>query len=116
MQSSSHFWWPTPFLMDQQLTDEEGVFRNGHAAILATAPLPRRTISPILSGRDDSEVFQEMVTAGPPGAAKSEEYGVIDDHVMRHARNLKRVNLDEETYDIHTLISGPARTSLQAFC
>jgi alkylation response protein AidB-like acyl-CoA dehydrogenase len=98
------FRWDDPFLLDDQLTEDERLIRETARAYAQDRLLPR-VIKAYLEEKTDREIFDEMGALGIQ----------IEYQVMRHATNLETVNTYEGTHDVHALILGRAITGIQAF-
>ncbi|WP_410216575.1 acyl-CoA dehydrogenase [Paracoccus sp. (in: a-proteobacteria)] len=78
MAGQSHkgasFNWQDPFLLDDQLTEDERMIRDA-AASFATDRLLPRIENAYLNEETDPEIFREMGAAGLLGVTVPEEYG-----------------------------------------
>jgi len=78
MSASAHkgqaFSWSDPFLLDDQLTEDERMIRDAAAAFAADRLLPR-VEKAYLEERVEPEIFKEMGEAGLLGVTLPEEYG-----------------------------------------
>ncbi|MCQ0988872.1 acyl-CoA dehydrogenase [Jiella marina] len=78
MSASAHkgqaFSWSDPFLLDEQLTEDERMIRDAAAAFAADRLLPR-VEKAYLEERVEPEIFKEMGEAGLLGVTLPEEYG-----------------------------------------
>src|SRR5271168_17898 len=72
--SPVNFQWDDPFMLDQQLTEEERMVRDTARAYAQDKLLPRVT-SAYLDERFDREIMTEMGDLGLLGATIPEEYG-----------------------------------------
>jgi glutaryl-CoA dehydrogenase len=68
------FAWEDPFLLDDQLTDEERMIRDAAAGFAADRLLPR-VEDAYLNETTDPEIFREMGEAGLLGVTVPDEYG-----------------------------------------
>src|SRR5690625_1742788 len=72
--AQSSFQWQDPFLLDQQLTDEERMIRDAARAYCQDKLLPR-VLSAFREERTDVEIFREMGELGLLGPTIPENYG-----------------------------------------
>ncbi|WP_394688898.1 acyl-CoA dehydrogenase [Hoeflea sp.] len=98
MSSSHHkgipFDWSDPFLIDDQLSDEERMIRESAAAFAADRLLPR-VESAYLNEDTDPEIFREMGQNGLLGITVPEEYGCAGASYVSYglvAREIERVD------------------------
>ncbi|EDQ31827.1 Acyl-CoA dehydrogenase [Hoeflea phototrophica DFL-43] len=98
MSSSNHkgipFNWSDPFLIDDQLSDEERMIRESAAAFAADRLLPR-VESAYLNEDTDPEIFREMGQNGLLGITLPEEYGCAGASYVSYglvAREIERVD------------------------
>ncbi len=98
MSSSNHkgipFNWSDPFLIDDQLSDEERMIRESAAAFAADRLLPR-VESAYLNEDTDPEIFREMGQNGLLGITVPEEYGCAGASYVSYgliAREIERVD------------------------
>jgi alkylation response protein AidB-like acyl-CoA dehydrogenase len=132
----SRFNWEDPFLLDNQLSDEEKMIRDS-ARAFAQERLQPRVIEAYRNEVTDPAVFREMGELGMLGVTVPEQYeelessyvaygliardmhggnGISEEYqVIRHAANLETVNTYEGAHDVHALILGRAITGLSAF-
>ncbi len=92
--SLSSFNWEDPFLLDDQLTDEERMLRDGTAAY-AQEKLQPRVIEAFREEKTDPAIFAEMGEMGLLGATIPEEYGGIGAGYVAYgliAREVERVD------------------------
>ncbi len=92
--SLSSFNWQDPFLLDDQLTDEERMLRDGTAAY-AQEKLQPRVIEAFREEKTDPAIFAEMGAMGLLGATIPEEYGGIGAGYVAYgliAREVERVD------------------------
>jgi glutaryl-CoA dehydrogenase len=71
------FAWDNPFLLDQQLTEDERMIRDTAWDYAREKLLPRVTEA-YLNGETDREIFREMGALGLIGVTFPEEYGCAD--------------------------------------
>ncbi len=98
MSSKSHkgtpFSWSDPFLLDDQLTEEERMIRDSAAAFAADRLAPRIEAA-YLNETTDPEIFREMGQAGLLGVTVSDEYGGVGASYVAYglvAREIERVD------------------------
>ena len=72
--SKASFHWEDPFLLDQQLTEEERMVRDA-AAVYAQEKLTPRVLEAFRNERTDPSIFREMGELGMLGATIPAEYG-----------------------------------------
>ncbi len=92
--SLASFNWEDPFLLDDQLTDEERMLRDGTAAY-AQEKLQPRVIEAFREEKTDPAIFAEMGAMGLLGATIPEEYGGIGAGYVAYgliAREVERVD------------------------
>ena len=73
-KSAASFVWNDPFLLDDQLSEDERMIRDGAAAFCADKLAPR-VEDAYLNETTDPEIFREMGAAGLLGVTVPEEYG-----------------------------------------
>ena len=98
MSSKSHkgesFNWQDPFLLDDQLTEEERLIRDSAAAFAAETLAPR-VAGDYLNEVTDPEIFRAMGGAGLLGVTIPEEYGAAGASYVSYglvAREIERVD------------------------
>lgn len=98
MSSKSHkgapFSWSDPFLLEDQLTEEERMIRDSAAAFAAEKLAPR-VQDAYLNEHTDPEIFREMGAAGLLGVTVAEEYGGVGASYVSYglvAREIERVD------------------------
>jgi len=94
LPSLSSFNWQDPFLLDDQLTEEERMLRDGTAAY-AQEKLAPRAIAAFREEKTDPSIFAEMGEMGLLGATIPEEYGGIGAGYVAYgliAREVERVD------------------------
>ena len=72
--TKARFDWADPFLLDEQLTDDERMIREAARDYCQDKLLPR-VISAYLEERTDREIFNEMGALGLIGVTVPEQYG-----------------------------------------
>ncbi|WP_163266619.1 acyl-CoA dehydrogenase [Chelativorans alearense] len=72
--ATSPFTWDDPFLLDDQLSDEERMIRDAAAAFAADKLAPRIEHA-YMNEETDPEIFREMGAAGLLGITIPDEYG-----------------------------------------
>ncbi len=88
------FDWPDPFLIDDQLTDEERMIRDTAHEYCQDKLMPR-VASAYLEERTDREIFNEMGELGLLGLTIPEEYGCAGANYVSYglvAREVERVD------------------------
>ena len=88
------FSWSDPFLLDDQLTEEERMIRDGAAAFAADRLMPR-VQNAYLEEVTDPEIFREMGENGLLGVTIPEEFGGIGANYVSYglvAREVERVD------------------------
>ncbi len=70
----SPFSWSDPFLLEDQLTEEERMIRDSAAAFAADRLAPRVEAA-YLNEETDPEIFREMGASGLLGVTVDEAYG-----------------------------------------
>ena len=92
--SKASFHWEDPFLLDQQLTEEERMVRDA-AAVYAQEKLTPRVLEAFRSERTDPSIFREMGELGMLGATIPAEYGGAGLNYVSYgliAREIERVD------------------------
>ena len=92
--SKASFHWEDPFLLDQQLTEEERMVRDA-AAVYAQEKLTPRVLEAFRNERTDPAIFREMGELGMLGATISPEYGGAGLNYVSYgliAREIERVD------------------------
>lgn len=88
------FDWPDPFLLEDQLTDEERMIRDTAHEYCQDKLMPR-VASAYLEERTDREIFNEMGELGLLGLTIPEEYGCAGANYVSYglvAREVERVD------------------------
>jgi glutaryl-CoA dehydrogenase len=91
---TSSFAWNDPFLLDDQLSDEERMIRDS-AAAFAEAELLPRVQEAYLNEHTDPELFRLMGKAGLLGVTLPEKYGAANANYVAYglvAREVERVD------------------------
>ncbi len=98
MSAHSHkgvaFNWEDPFLLEDQLSEEERMIRDTAAAFAADKLLPRIEDA-YLNETTDPEIFREMGANGLLGATVPEEYGGVGANYVSYgliAREVERID------------------------
>jgi glutaryl-CoA dehydrogenase len=92
--SKASFHWEDPFLLDQQLTEEERMVRDA-AAVYAQEKLTPRVLEAFRNERTDPSIFREMGELGMLGATIPAEYGGAGLNYVSYgliAREIERVD------------------------
>ncbi|MCC5778502.1 acyl-CoA dehydrogenase [Nitratireductor sp. B36] len=92
--SRSTFVWDDPFLMEEQLTDEERMIRDAAAAFAADKLAPRIEHA-YMNEETDPDIFREMGAAGLLGVTVPEEYGGVGAGYVSYglvAREVERID------------------------
>ncbi|WP_040678382.1 acyl-CoA dehydrogenase [Nitratireductor pacificus] len=92
--SRSSFVWDDPFLMEDQLSDEERMIRDAAAAFAADKLSPRIEHA-YMNEETDPSIFREMGAAGLLGVTIPEEYGGVGAGYVSYglvAREVERVD------------------------
>ncbi len=92
--SRSTFVWDDPFLMEEQLTDEERMIRDAAAAFAADKLSPRIEHA-YMNEETDPDIFREMGAAGLLGVTVPEEYGGVGAGYVSYglvAREVERID------------------------
>jgi glutaryl-CoA dehydrogenase len=92
--SKASFHWEDPFLLDQQLTEEERMVRDA-AAVFAQEKLTPRVLEAFRNERTDPSIFREMGELGMLGATIPAEYGGAGLNYVSYgliAREIERVD------------------------
>ena len=90
----SPFAWADPFLLNDQLGEEERMIRDSAAAFAADRLAPRVTDA-YLNETTDPEIFREMGAAGLLGVTVAEEYGGVGASYVSYglvAREIERID------------------------
>ncbi len=88
------FTWSDPFLLDDQLTEEERMIQ-GSAAAFAADRLAPRVEAAYLNEETDPEIFREMGASGLLGVTVAEEYGGVGASYVAYglvAREIERID------------------------
>ncbi len=88
------FNWADPFLLDDQLSEEERMIRDSAAAFAADRLLPRVNEA-YLDEKTDPEIFREMGQNGLLGVTVPEQYGGIGASYVSYgliAREVERID------------------------
>ncbi|EKF41227.1 acyl-CoA dehydrogenase [Nitratireductor indicus C115] len=92
--SQASFVWDDPFLLEDQLTDEERMIRDAAAAFAADKLAPRVEHA-YMNEETDPAIFREMGEAGLLGVTIPEEYGGVGAGYVSYglvAREVERVD------------------------
>ena len=92
--SKASFHWEDPFLLNQQLTEEERMVRDA-AAVYAQEKLTPRVLEAFRNERTDPSIFREMGELGMLGATIPAEYGGAGLNYVSYgliAREIERVD------------------------
>lgn len=92
--TSSAFAWNDPFLIDDQLTEDERMFRDTAAAFAADKLAPR-VQEAYLEEKTDPAIFREMGESGLLGVTIPEEYGGVGAGYVAYglvAREVERID------------------------
>jgi glutaryl-CoA dehydrogenase len=92
--ADASFKWDDPFLLDDQLTDEERMIRDA-AASFAADKLAPRVEQAYLEEKTDPSIFAEMGEAGLLGVTISEDYGGVGAGYVSYglvAREVERID------------------------
>ena len=93
-RSSAGFQWDDPFLLNDQLTEDERMIRDTAAAFAADKLAPR-VEEAYLEEKTDPSIFQEMGEAGLLGVTLPEEYGGVGAGYVAYglvAREVERID------------------------
>ncbi|WCR11451.1 acyl-CoA dehydrogenase [Paracoccus stylophorae] len=98
MSTKSHkgapFSWNDPFLLEDQLTEEERMIRDSAAAFAAESLAPR-VQDAYMNEETDPEIFREMGAAGMLGVTVAEDYGGVGASYVSYglvAREIERID------------------------
>ena len=94
MTKTTRFDWTDPFLLDDQLTDDETLIRDS-ARAYAQGELQPRVIDAYASEHTDLAIFREMGELGLLGATVPDEYGGAGANYVSYglvAREIERVD------------------------
>ena len=92
--ASVEFQWDDPFMLDEQLTEDERMIRDTARAYAQDKLLPRITKA-YLDEKTDREIFNEMGELGLIGITLPEEYGCANASYVAYglvAREIERVD------------------------
>ena len=92
--AAASFKWDDPFLLDEQLTEDERMIRDTARAYAQEKLLPR-VINAYLEEKTDREIFNEMGELGLIGVTLPEEYGCANASYVAYglvAREIERVD------------------------
>ena len=92
--SAPAFQWDDPFMLDEQLTEDERMIRDTARAYAQDKLLPR-VIKAYLEEKTDREIFNEMGELGLIGVTLPEEYGCANASYVAYglvAREIERVD------------------------
>ena len=94
MAATYPFSWSDPFLLEEQLSEEERMVRDSAAAFVAEKLAPR-VEKAYLEEHTDPEIFREMGAAGLLGVTVPESYGGLGANYVTYgliAREVERVD------------------------
>ena len=92
--AAASFQWDDPFLLDEQLTEDERMIRDTARAYAQDKLLPR-IVKAYLEEKTDREIFNEMGELGLIGITLPEEYGCANASYVAYglvAREIERVD------------------------
>jgi glutaryl-CoA dehydrogenase len=92
--AASNFVWDDPFLLEDQLTEDERMIRDGAAAFAADKLAPR-VQEAYLHELTDPAIFREMGEAGLLGVTVPEQYGGLGANYVTYgliAREVERID------------------------
>src|ERR1700748_2139579 len=92
--STPAFQWDDPFMLDEQLTEDERMIRDTARAYAQDKLLPR-VVKAYLEEKTDREIFNEMGELGLIGITLPEEYGCANASYVAYglvAREIERVD------------------------
>ena len=92
--AAASFQWDDPFLLDDQLTEDERMIRDT-ARAYAQDKLQPRIVKAYLEEKTDREIFNEMGELGLIGITLPEEYGCANASYVAYglvAREIERVD------------------------
>ena len=92
--AAAEFQWDDPFMLDEQLTEDERMIRDTARAYAQDKLLPR-IIKAYLEEKTDREIFNEMGELGLIGITLPEEYGCANASYVAYglvAREIERVD------------------------
>src|SRR4051794_19641259 len=92
--TSASFQWDDPFLLDEQLTEDERIVRDTARAYGQDQLMPR-VAKAYLEEKTDREIFNEMGELGLIGIPLPEEYGCANAGYVAYglvAREIERVD------------------------
>ena len=94
MAGMAHFDWADPFLLDDQLSEDERMIRDT-ARAYAQDKLAQRIIDAFANETTDPEIFREMGALGLLGPTIPEEYGGVGANYVSYglvAREVERID------------------------
>ena len=94
MAGMAHFDWADPFLLDDQLSEDERMIRDT-ARAYAQDKLAPRIIDAFANETTDPEIFREMGALGLLGPTIPEEYGGVGANYVSYglvAREVERID------------------------
>jgi len=92
--SAVNFQWDDPFMLDEQLTEDERMIRDTARAYAQDKLLPR-IVKAYMEEKTDREIFNEMGELGLIGITLPEEYGCANASYVAYglvAREIERVD------------------------
>src|SRR4029079_11078528 len=92
--AAASFQWDDPFLLDEQLTEDERMIRDTARAYAQDKLMPR-IVKAYLEEKTDREIFNEMGELGLIGITLPEEYGCANASYVAYglvAREIERVD------------------------
>ena len=103
-----NFKWDDPFLLDDQLTEDERMIRDTARAYAQDKLLPR-VIEAYLEEKTDREIFNEMGELGLLGVTLPEEYGCAGANYVSYglvAREVERVDSGYRSMNERAVLAG----------
>src|SRR3954465_11143337 len=92
-----NFQWDDPFMLDEQLTEDERMIRDTARAYAQDKLLPR-IVKAYLEEKHDREIFNEMGELGLIGIALPEEYGCANASCVAYGLVAREIERDGFCY------------------
>ena len=106
--AAASFQWDDPFLLEEQLTEDERMIRDTARAYAQDKLLPR-IIEAYLEEKTDREIFNEMGELGLLGITLPEEYGCAGANYVAYglvAREIERVDSGYRSMNSRAVVAG----------
>src|SRR5260370_13061204 len=107
--------WDDPFMLDEQLTEDDGMIRDTARAYAQDKLLPRVTKA-YLEEKVDRDIFHEMGELGLIGITLPEEYGCANASYVAYGLVAREIERAHSAYrPLNSFQSSPAMHPIYAY-